>query len=92
LISKIPGGGSLCRIHADELAGSALFFKLHDAIYQGRTKYRLAAAHVLARFPTRAALAGQNIAAKDTLAAKFFEAERCEFESRPFRDEPTPFL
>ena len=62
-------------VHADKFAGPALFFKLHDAIYQGEQSIVLAAAHVLARLPTRAALAGENISAQHALTAKFLEAE-----------------
>src|SRR5882672_7616809 len=86
---RYRGGCCLCWIHADKLAGPALFFKLHDAIYQGEQSIVLAAAHVLARSPTRAALAGQNIATKDALAAKFFEAEplRIRVSSVPRRTD-----
>src|SRR6267378_7943856 len=72
---RYRGGGCLCWVHADKLAGPAFFFKLHDAIYQGEQSIVLASAHVFAWFPTRAALAGQNVAAQHTLAAKFLEAE-----------------
>src|SRR5437870_1920865 len=72
---RYRGGCCLCWVHADKLAGPALFFKLHDAIYQGEQSIVLAAAHILAWFPTRAALAGQNVAAQHALTAKFFKAK-----------------
>src|SRR6267142_4671164 len=83
-------GCCLCWIHADKLAGPALFFKLHDAIYQGEQSIVFAAAHVLAWFPTRAALAGQNIASQHALAAKFLEAKplRIRVSSIPRRAYP----
>jgi hypothetical protein len=79
-------------INADELAGATFVFKLHDAINQENKRIVFAAAHVVAGFPFRAALARDDVAAENSFAAKFLQPSRCDCESRPLRDEPTPFL
>jgi hypothetical protein len=62
-------------INADELAGPALVFKLHDAVDQREQRIVFAAADIVAGFPTGATLARDDVAAEHSLAAEFLQTE-----------------
>ena len=62
-------------INADELAGSALVLKLHDAVDQREQRVVFATADVVAGFPTRATLPRDDVAAEHLLAAEFLQTE-----------------
>ena len=60
-------------IDADKLALLALVFKFDKAFDQGKQRIVLAAADVVAGLPFGSALAGEDVAAEDVLAAEFLE-------------------
>jgi hypothetical protein len=62
-------------VNADEFAFLAFVFKLDEAFDQSKKRIVFAASDVFARFPFRAALTRQNIAAENVLTAEFFEPE-----------------
>ena len=84
--------GSAFGVDADEFAPLALVLKLHKSLDQGEQRVVLAAADVVAGLPFRAALASEDVAAEHCSPPNFLRPSRCAFESRPFLDEPTPFL
>jgi hypothetical protein len=63
------------RIHADLLPVEPEPLVLHHAVGHGEQRIVLGAHDVLARMPFRPALANQNIAGLDELAAKFLHAQ-----------------
>jgi hypothetical protein len=62
-------------IHANKLAGTPLVFEFDYAGDHSEQRVILAAADILAGLPFRAALARQNIAAKDAFAPKLFQSQ-----------------
>ena len=84
--------GFFRREDADEFAVRALIFEAHDACHGSEQAVVLGAADVPAGLVTRAALANQDAAAGDQLAAEPLDPSRCPCESRPFVEEPPPFL
>jgi hypothetical protein len=60
-------------VYADEFALPALVLELHDPFDQRKERVVLTTADVLARFPLRATLAGEDVAAKHVLAAEFLQ-------------------
>ena len=66
---------STLSINADELPLAPLVFELNKPFDQSEEGIVLAAADVAARLPFRAALASQNVAAEDVLAAEFLQTK-----------------
>ena len=66
--------GRSFRVDADELAFHAFVFKFDDSVDQRKQSIVFAAPDVFARFPLRAALTRQDIAAENLLAAEFLQA------------------
>ena len=62
-------------INADELSGPSFVFKLYDTINECKQGIVLAAADVVARFPPRATLASDDVAAENFLAAELLQAQ-----------------
>src|SRR5688500_19358670 len=62
-------------INADELTGTAFVFKLHNAINQSEKRVVFTAADVVAGFPLRTALAGNDVSAQHSFAAKFLQSQ-----------------
>ncbi len=62
-------------VNADKLAFLAFIFKLYEALYQGEQRIVFAFADIVAGFPLCTALARNDVAAEDMLAAKFLEAK-----------------
>lgn len=62
-------------VNADELAPATLVFEFDDPLDQSEERIVLAAADVLAGFPFRSALAGNDVAAQHVLAAELLQAE-----------------
>ena len=65
---------------------------MDDAADLGEEGVVLAAAHVGAGLQRCAALADDDGAAEDALPPNTLTPSRCAFESRPFLEEPKPFL
>ena len=62
-------------INADELARPAFVFELHHSVNQREQRIVFAAADVVARLPTRATLARNDVAAEHSLATELFQTE-----------------
>jgi hypothetical protein len=67
--------GGAFRINADEFAFLSFVFEFDEAFDQSEQRIVFAAADVFARLPFRAALARQNVAAENVLAAEFLESQ-----------------
>jgi len=79
-------------LNADEASVAAPVFELHDARNKREERVVLALADVLTCLVLRAALAHQNRAGVDELPTEALDAQPWPCESRPFVEEPPPFL
>ena len=66
--------------------------ELERAVAQGEQRVVLATADVLTRMEVGAALADDDLAVLMDSPANFLTPRRLEWESRPLRVEPKPFL
>lgn len=66
--------GRAFRVNADEFAFLTFIFEFDEAFDQRKKRIVFAASDVFARFPFRAALTRQNVAAEHVFAAEFLES------------------
>jgi hypothetical protein len=62
-------------VNADEFAFLTFVFKGDDAVNQSKKRVVFSASDIIARFPFRSALAGENVSAAHLFTAEFFESE-----------------
>ncbi len=87
----MPGSG----VGRDDADGAALLGaldrELHLAVHEGEQGVVTAQANAGARVELGAALTHDDVAGFDGLAAEDLDAQVLRVESRPLREEPTPF-
>jgi hypothetical protein len=64
----------LHRVNTNEFAGATLVLKLYDTVNQCKERVVFTSANIIPWLPARASLPGNDVAAKNSFAAKLLEA------------------